>query len=228
MKPQEDRYHNIILRILSAMVIGAIFITSILWLRSIFYCVLTVVGALMLLEWYKITYSSWLDLLIGVIIIPSSISSIALLSFFDENGWLLLTYFTTIWSVDIFAMIFGKNIGGTKLAPVISPHKTVSGLIGGVITATIIVYAIQFIPFYQLPYFYSQENKFIIAFGALIIGFISQYSDLFVSIFKRKFHVKDSGNIIPGHGGMLDRFDSFLLTAPILALWTLVKYLNFA
>jgi phosphatidate cytidylyltransferase len=227
MSQQNFLSNNILLRILSGIIIGTVFIVSILWVRLAFYGILLLISIFMLLEWFSMTKTSFKDILIGFIAIPIAIISIAALSFLDPYGWLLLTYFITIWSVDIFAMIFGKNIGGRKLAPITSPNKTISGFIGGIVSAVVIVYLLQFLPFYQLPDFYESQSKISVLLCFSLIAIISQYSDLFVSLFKRKFNLKDSGNIIPGHGGVLDRFDSFLLTAPIIALWSMIKYLNF-
>jgi phosphatidate cytidylyltransferase len=118
-----------------------------------------------------------------------------------------------IWSVDTMAMIGGKILQGPKLAPSISPNKTISGLLTGVISAVIIVIIIW------------QKNNLLInniynvCLYTMLLAVMAQVSDLLVSFFKRKFKVKDSGNIIPGHGGVLDRFDSIILTAPIIFLY---------
>jgi phosphatidate cytidylyltransferase len=124
-----------------------------------------------------------------------------------------------IVTVDTMAMVGGKLIGGRKLAPTISPNKTVSGLLTGLIFAS----CIPFIVGIYKPIF-NFSMVYIVA-GTIILGFFAQMSDLFISIFKRKFGVKDSGSIIPGHGGVLDRFDSFILTAPMLLL-TVYLYLG--
>ena len=103
------------------------------------------------------------------------------------------------------AYVFGKTIGGAKLAPVISPNKTWAGLAGGIIGAAIIGAVMSFF----IP---NTSAIYLIMFGG-ILAVISQIGDLFESYLKRKYDVKDSGGILPGHGGMLDRLDGMLAVA---------------
>jgi len=205
------------LRILSGIVIGLLFVTSIIWVKQLFYPVILLVAILMLLEWYMMTKSSSLFLLAGLPIISIPIISLLLVGFIDQNRFILLTYFIIIWSVDTFAMLGGKTIRGPKLAPYISPNKTWSGLLTGIISASLIslLFCIS-LNFSIYNYYFS--NKIHIILTSMLIALISQLSDLFVSCFKRKFKVKDTGHIIPGHGGILDRFDSIILTAPLLLI----------
>jgi phosphatidate cytidylyltransferase len=112
-------------------------------------------------------------------------------------------------------MIGGKTIGGVKLAPKLSPNKTVSGLIAGVSAAAANVIILDISTGEKVSSMLSLSLSGL-WFGAVIVAFLAQASDLFVSYFKRKHAIKDSGCIIPGHGGMLDRFDGMILTAPVL------------
>ncbi len=201
---------NMIVRILSALVIGPVFIIAIMFIKSLFYLLMLLIAVSMLYEWYQMTKSSFFYGLLGFIIIPTPIISLVIIAIEDKNRWLLLLYFTIIWSVDIFAMIGGKNIGGAKLAPKISPNKTWSGLITGILASGVAAFLLSLIPAYYLL------NKRHLIIAAFCLALIAQMSDLFISYFKRKFAIKDSGTIIPGHGGVLDRFDSIILTAPIL------------
>ncbi|MCC8415843.1 MAG: phosphatidate cytidylyltransferase [Rickettsia endosymbiont of Gnoriste bilineata] len=217
---------NIATRILSALVIGPVFIISIISIKSLFYILMLLIAVGMLYEWYQmtkpsITKSSFLYGLFGLIIIPIPIISLVIIATEDKNRWLLLLYFTIIWSVDVFAMIGGKNIGGIKLAPKISPNKTWSGLITGVLASGVAAFLLSLLPGFDLPTYYLLNKRHLII-AAFCLALIAQMSDLFISYFKRKFAIKDSGTIIPGHGGVLDRFDSIILTAPILFL--LLKY----
>ncbi|MDA9163564.1 phosphatidate cytidylyltransferase [Rickettsiaceae bacterium] len=209
---------NLMTRILSGAVIGLIFVTSIMLVRPLFYVVMLFVTIVMLLEWYSMTKGSLISTLFGEILIPLSIASLLIISYLDESGWLLLTFFSLIWMVDVNAMLGGKLVGGPKLAPTLSPNKTISGLVIGVLSATIIVNILSLIPSYQLPYSFL-NSTFSLSVFCLIMGCIAQMSDLLVSFFKRRFNIKDTGSIIPGHGGVLDRFDSIILTAPITALY---------
>ncbi|MCC8483746.1 MAG: phosphatidate cytidylyltransferase [Rickettsia endosymbiont of Labidopullus appendiculatus] len=212
---------NLFIRVLSALVIGPVFIISIIFIKSLFYLLMLLIAVGMLYEWYQMTKPSFFYGLLGFIIIPIPIISLVIIATEDKNRWLLLLYFTIIWSVDIFAMIGGKNIGGIKLAPKISPNKTWSGLITGVLASGVAAFLLSLLPGFDLPTYYLLNKRHLII-AAFCLALIAQMSDLFISYFKRKFAIKDSGTIIPGHGGVLDRFDSIILTAPILFL--LLKY----
>jgi phosphatidate cytidylyltransferase len=106
-------------------------------------------------------------------------------------------------------MFGGKLIGGFKLVPVLSPNKTWSGLLCGCSASSLVCFALGHL---------LAINDFPInlALYGFINGFVSQASDIFISYFKRKCNVKDTGNIIPGHGGVLDRADSTIFSAPFL------------
>ncbi len=209
---------NLMTRMLSGAVIGLIFVTSIMLVRPLFYIVMLFVTIMMLLEWYNMTKGSLISRLLGEILIPLPIASLLIISYLDESGWLLLTFFSVIWMVDVNAMLGGKLIGGPKLAPTLSPNKTISGLVIGVLSATVIVNILSLMPGYYLPYAFL-NSTFSLSIFCIIMGCIAQMSDLLVSFFKRRFNIKDTGSIIPGHGGVLDRFDSIILTAPITALY---------
>jgi len=211
---------NLLIRCLSGLVLGCFFIVAIFVVRPLFYIAIYSIAVVMLLEWYNITKTSLYHNLLGLLAIPIPIASLLLISYIDRSGWLLMTFFCIIWSVDIMAMFGGKLIGGPKLAPKTSPNKTISGLIIGVSSAIISVNILTLIPEYSLPYMVAESN-ISLSFFALIIGIIAQISDLSISLLKRKFSIKDTGTIIPGHGGALDRFDSIILTAPLIALYLL-------
>jgi len=136
-------------------------------------------------------------------------SQLILLRNLTTDGYIyILLAFIITWASDTFAYFIGRAFGKNKLAPSLSPAKTVEGAIGGMIGTIIVVLAYN-------HYFLS------IPLGwALIIGiagsFFAQLGDLFESGIKRLGNAKDSGNIIPGHGGVLDRFDSILFVGPIL------------
>lgn len=166
----------------------------------------------MLLEWYDMTRSSLVCSLVGQVMIPVSISALLLISHIDHSGWMIFSYFCMIWTVDTMAMIGGKIIKGPKFAPVISPNKTISGLIIGVTSSTIVINILN------MKFNLFSVSFMTVSIFCLGISFIAQCSDLFVSYFKRKFHIKDTGSIIPGHGGVLDRFDSIILTSPLVVI----------
>ena len=124
----------------------------------------------------------------------------------------ILATIATIWLFDTFSYIGGKIIGGTKLMPKISSGKTVSGFITGIFVTVLLI---------QLFFFnFEIEYKFSIYYTLLIIA-LSFVGDTVVSILKRYASIKDSGKIMPGHGGLLDRFDSFIFVFLIFGISSL-------
>ena len=125
---------------------------------------------------------------------------------FDLIFWIL----GIVWAMDIGAYVFGSLLGGAKLAPRLSPNKTWSGVIGGTLCAALVSFLLGTWFNLGLPAF------LILVGGGLALW--SQVGDVLESSIKRRFGVKDSGSIIPGHGGVLDRIDSLVFTAPVVAL----------
>ncbi len=119
------------------------------------------------------------------------------------------------WATDTGAYYIGSSMGRHKLYPKISPKKTVEGAVGGLMFAVGMAVVCKYWFYHELQYFDA------IALG-VILGIVGQVGDLAESMIKRSARVKDSGGIIPGHGGMLDRMDSVLLNAPALYYYTLV------
>ncbi|WP_431322166.1 phosphatidate cytidylyltransferase [Rhizobium sp. YTU87027] len=131
----------------------------------------------------------------------------------------MLFVFAVVWSTDILAYFVGRAIGGPKLAPKISPGKTWSGAIGGAVSAVI---AGSLVAYFAFP-----ESVVLVAPVAFILSVCSQSGDLFESFIKRRFGVKDSSHLIPGHGGVMDRVDGLIFAcfaAFLLAvLFSLIK-----
>lgn len=114
-------------------------------------------------------------------------------------------------ATDTGAFFMGRAIGGPKLAPAISPNKTWSGSIGGLLSAILVCYLFElYVPSYQMPL------PFWVV--AILVSIMGQIGDLFESHMKRRAGVKDSGTLLPGHGGVLDRVDSYLFGIPMMAL----------
>jgi phosphatidate cytidylyltransferase len=134
---------------------------------------------------------------------------------FDES-FIDYILFIVIFSiiVDVSAFFVGKTIGGKKLAEKLSPNKTIAGMVGGIIIPSFIcvVFFIQ----------YSSFNEII--FLSIFFSIIAQTGDLIESKFKRFCYVKDSSNIIPGHGGVLDRLDSIFLLTIFISIFKLFNY----
>jgi phosphatidate cytidylyltransferase len=128
-----------------------------------------------------------------------------------DAGWPFVFFvFFVVWATDIGAFIVGRSLGGPRLAPRISPNKTWSGFIGGLGFAATMAVCLSVAANASKPWQVVE-----IAIGLSLLG---QGGDLFESAVKRKFGVKDSGGLIPGHGGMLDRIDALLWAAPSFAL----------
>jgi len=123
-------------------------------------------------------------------------------------AWVLIWFFLVIWATDTGALIVGNLVGGPKLTPTLSPNKTWSGAIGGVLAASIAASL-------SVAFFRGDVRLAIIVAAALSI--VAHAGDLFESWVKRRFHIKDSGGLIPGHGGVLDRLDSTLAASTAMA-----------
>lgn len=119
-----------------------------------------------------------------------------------------------IWTNDTFAFLTGKLIGKTKLFKRISPKKTWEGTIGGVIVTLLLGYLIGA--------FINKGEEMFWVISAMIIAPCAIYGDLLESLFKRSLDIKDSGTILPGHGGILDRFDAALFAIPFFYCWAMV------
>lgn len=130
----------------------------------------------------------------------------------NHDGWIVLWMMIIVWSMDTGAYFAGKSIGGPKMSPTISPNKTWAGLIGGAVTA--VVFGLIAAHYFNLGF----SMSFLMP-AAAVLAIWSQIGDLAESALKRHFDVKDSGAIIPGHGGIMDRVDGVVFAAPAVALF---------
>lgn len=128
---------------------------------------------------------------------------------------LLMFALLIVWITDSGAYIVGRKLGKHKLFPYISPNKTWEGSIGGTIAA--LIFAAIYLQFFSIG-----QNIYLMLFITLFLSISGQLGDLVESAYKRFYKVKDSGKILPGHGGILDRFDSMLVVLPLLHLFGLV------
>ncbi len=145
--------------------------------------------------------------------IPYVTAGIVGLAWLREHPGLPLVLFCllAVWATDIGAYAAGRSIGGPKLAPRISPKKTWAGLIGGMIAAAVFGLGVALAVDAQRPY--------LALLVAPVLAVVGQAGDLFESWVKRRYNVKDSSNLIPGHGGLLDRIDGLMVAAPVLAVF---------
>lgn len=153
------------------------------------------------------------------IAVPWSLLNFAVFNSAGEfNGILLLCFFCIIWGTDVGAYIFGITLGqkyGKKLFPSISPKKSWIGFWGGLATAIGVAVGLHYAGLFRFDLIHC------IFMGALLCV-AGVYGDLIESQWKRHYNVKDSGNVIPGHGGLLDRFDSALIAIPIGIIYLVV------
>ena len=173
-------------------------------------------------DYVNIVGASWLSMIF--VALPCGIMTM----FYNEelmgtdNGWVLLIFaYILIWVNDIFAYLTGSAIGRHKLCPRISPKKTIEGSVGGAVFTMLFAY---FINRFLLNVFFfdnliSNVEVLFLALGVVVFG---TFGDLTESMMKRHAGVKDSGNIIPGHGGILDRFDATFMAMPFVFIYLLL------
>ncbi len=201
---------NLKKRIITASIAAPI-VLLVIYIGGWFYTLtLTCLAVLMAYEWHHMTESKNLKwLAFGVIYISIPISAMMWLRHIEEGMVIVFWIVILVWATDIGAYIAGKTIGGAKLAPSISPNKTWAGLTGGIIFAMVIglIFGI-----------FAHSSFITITLISGLLAIIEQIGDLAESKIKRLLDIKDTGNILPGHGGILDRVDGFTIVAPIVAL----------
>ncbi len=131
---------------------------------------------------------------------------------YNQGGFLLISVFITIWICDSAAYFIGSAIGKHKLFPRVSPNKSWEGAVAGFIFAVITMVVLRELLLDALTLFDA-------VFVGIVIGTVGQIGDLIESLIKRDSGVKDSSNLIPGHGGIFDRFDSLLFVAPLIFIY---------
>ena len=150
----------------------------------------------------------------GLFYVAFMLSYVYQIRMLEQGAYLVWLVFLCSWGCDTSAYCVGVTMGKHKLAPVLSPKKSVEGAIGGVAGAAVLgaIYATA------INYFAPNANADLLQYALIcgIGGIISQVGDLAASAIKRNHDIKDYGKLIPGHGGILDRFDSVIITAPII------------
>lgn len=156
-------------------------------------------------------------LLFGYVILPFILANYIAMGVKGYNPKILISIIVLIWTNDTFAYLVGKNIGKNKLFPSVSPKKTIEGFAGGMF--------FTIISSLLLSKFYTESNLTIWIVIAVIISIFSTLGDLIQSKFKRVAGIKDSGKIMPGHGGILDRLDSIIFVIPFINLYFLILHI---
>jgi len=158
----------------------------------------------------KISFSMF-----SLIYIPLLLSFLYLVRTLEHGKFLLIILYGCIWLTDSAAYFLGVRFGKHKNIFRSSKNKSLEGFVAGFITAFVSAYLLNQLVYLIFGYFVLYSWKDMVAYG-IIVGFLGQLGDLVESNLKRDFGVKDSSNLIPGHGGILDRFDSLLISAPFL------------
>lgn len=154
-------------------------------------------------------------LLIGLLILLPAWQGLVLFKQWPDANWLILAVMVLVWGADIGAYFAGRRFGKRKLAPQVSPGKSWEGVFGGLLATLLICVGVAV---YQD---WSSANLVLGLLGTVVVVLISVVGDLTESMFKRQSGVKDSSNLLPGHGGVLDRIDSLTAAIPVFAalLW---------
>jgi len=200
--------YGVLTAALSALALYFAEVALLLWVASIITWLLSI-------YWVKTypEYDGWYNASlhgIGVVLISAAVT--AIFSVWQSSPWWLMYLFLLVWGADSGAYFVGRKFGKKKLAPNVSPNKSVEGLYGGIVTSMLIVMAVALL---YLDMTWPELILFLIL--SVVTVFSSVLGDLFESMIKRRAGIKDSGRILPGHGGVLDRIDSLLAAAPIFA-----------
>lgn len=203
------------LRVLSALVLIPVAVFAVWFGDWVFAAVVGAFAGLMLWEWRRLTggKASWMALGLAYVLVPCL--SLIWLRNESEDPLLVLILFVCIWASDTGAYAAGRLIGGPKLAPKISPNKTWAGLFGAMAASGAVLVGALFWRSTIAPDGGMVLVAALLGAGIAVVG---QAGDLFESWVKRRFGAKDSGTLIPGHGGALDRLDSMLFVAPAAAV----------
>ena len=169
----------------------------------------------------KIPFSKVSEVFAAVCYVAVSFTSLSLIRYIDRTVgvFFVVLVFVISWACDVFAFAVGSLIGKHKLIPEISPKKTVEGAIGGIAFSALFCMLYGLI--LELIFGLSANYLYLFLFGA-ILSVVSQLGDLIASLIKREYGVKDYGKIFPGHGGVMDRFDSVLAVSTILLILSIV------
>lgn len=157
--------------------------------------------------------------------IISAFSSVVYLHDYIQLGYLIyILTFICAWTTDIFAYFTGRLFGRHKLIESVSPKKTVEGAIGGIVFCVIVMLGFGFVAENFIGIGEYQANYLVLGVSGVFISIVSQIGDLIMSLIKRKYGIKDYGKLFPGHGGILDRFDSVIAVSIMLSF--ICSYFN--
>ncbi|MEP6786278.1 MAG: phosphatidate cytidylyltransferase [Sphingomonadales bacterium] len=222
-------------RILSGVVL-AVSLLGILWMGGWWFAGL-LVGATVILarEYVSLIWKGWASLVSRILWIAFGLVYIGLAIWGlwlarEQAYFAALLLFMAVWATDVGAYIFGRTIGGPKIAPRISPSKTWAGLLGAIIATIIVVFSVVSLDAKinagvdSYPWDWGLYICLWAALACAVLAILAQAGDFFESWLKRRAGVKDSGTLIPGHGGLFDRVDGLL---PIAAIFPVLAQVAF-
>jgi phosphatidate cytidylyltransferase len=222
---------TLLTRVISSLVLAPLTLFAILKGGYLFIGLVLLAVAISYYEWVRLANVSpqrYRTVFIGAFYLAFCFVAYVFLRFdFRQGGWLASSLVLAIWASDTGAYFTGKTIGGPKLAPTISPNKTWAGFGGamffcGLMLAVLTAWGAHLPGPMKLAGLTIDTKRVAILFmTGCILGAVGQAGDLFISWFKRRAHLKDTGALIPGHGGILDRIDALLLACPVF--YTIAK-----
>jgi len=192
-------------RTLTAFVYAAIVLIGIFAPTPVFVVVLALIGTLALLELIGLRRAG-APIVLEFVLLVTGLASLWFLKEVAAFGYVLLMTIAAVWAADVAGYLVGSSVGTRKIVPRISPGKTWEGTLVGFLAAALVV-AVANAPFVHLWWVVT----------AVLIGPVAFAGDLLESWLKRRAGVKDSGTLLPGHGGLLDRIDSLMAAAPLVA-----------
>lgn len=189
------------------------------FLEKIHHTAVFIIFLITLLIFYVIKYPKFnsekaFGAFFGFFYVSVMLSYIYLTRQMPHGEYLVWLIFLCSWGCDTCAYCFGKLFGKHKMTPVLSPHKSVEGGIGGVVGAIVLTFIYLYIFRHRMHI--PPTDIVLLSLSAGVGAIISMFGDLAASAIKRNYEIKDYGKLIPGHGGILDRFDSVIITAPII------------
>lgn len=185
------------------------------FLMAIIVLTMIVMGAVFVLKFPKYDAKQLFAAVFGFLYVIVSLAFVYSSRVYHSGGrWIVWLIFAAAWGSDTGAYCIGKLFGKHKLVPVLSPHKSVEGAFGGVAGGALFGAVLGVV----MHYIQLEEWVFVGVFACIgaVGGVVSQFGDLIASGIKRNYDIKDYGHLIPGHGGIMDRFDSVIITAPIV------------
>jgi phosphatidate cytidylyltransferase len=221
--PTKRRWAELQMRAISAIVLGVPALAAVTYDGFWFNGMIVLLALVMHEEWHRLVDdTNWVWRIGGwIYVLAPALSLMWLRDIFlpvpggDPGMWCVLYVMLSVWATDIGAYFAGRAFGGPKLWPALSPSKTWAGLAGGVVASVVA----GILMLWKLPYPATMLGVITVS---ACLAVVAQAGDFFESWLKRRAGVKDSGTIIPGHGGLLDRVDGLVFAAPFYALLVLL------